>query len=246
MPLLLKDYCLNTTEENSLIIKIPKSSISSENTEHNLIKYTISLTPHLRELSSIFTLCAIKVSLNSNKTIGFFCKKVDKNGLEQMLFGFPGDFFMGTYNIWTEPVFPIPLSLAINSKLLIQFSTENTCEFPDIEIRMCPFHDITNLHPQVFVYKTRKNEEDCAIVSGIYFPLNGFVQKPMLRTQLLPATYKLIPSMKLLSSDWKDSSQYQTEFSTVKLLEDAVTNGIFGGQFTTHSDFEKDCTVLVQ
>jgi len=227
---------------DSTIVHIDKIHITKYEIEYNRFKYAVHIAPIVIGFSSMITLCGIKISTNYNGVLGFFCEKTDGKGLSQTLFGFPGDFFMGESGKWVEPVYPIPSSLAVTSNLVISFSLEKTCAFPDIEICFCRFKDINNLYPQVFVYKTRKNNEDCAVVSGIYYPQRGFVQKQFLKSQILPTTYKIVPSIRLLGNTWKDDSMYQTEFATLKHLEDTIAEGHLGGDFTVHTDSDKDCT----
>jgi hypothetical protein len=225
---------------NSVILKIPRHNIKASNTESNRINYNVSIAPSLSEFTNMWALCGIKVSTNTTEALGFFCEKVDKTGFQESLFGFPGDFFMGQRNIWAEPTYPIPRMLATISNLVIKIPLGLDCDFPDVEIRLCAFRDINNIYPQVFMYKTQKNENNCAVVGGIYYPSRGFIQTKFLQTKLLPPTYKIIPSIKILKNDWKDDTLIQTEFSTVDQLEEAVTNGRFGGGFITHSDVETD------
>lgn len=243
----LKDYQQKSPEKFHTIKVEDANHIQIKKIDHDRIQYTVAISKILKFQPIYQSLCGIKVTSNSENILGFFCEAFDKTGFKQALFGFPGDFFMGKCNTWIEPIYPIQILLAQDSQLQICFTLENTCDFPIIEIRMCSFIDISkHPYPQVFVYKTRKNGEDCAVVGGIYYPARGFIPKSVHSNQNLPASYKIIPSFRILSNGWKDTSLEQSEFATFKELEDAIANDRFGGGFVPSSDYDKDYQEHVQ
>lgn len=249
----LKDFPVirsyGTKESHSKIISIDPMHIVSRPALYEKTEYDIQLYPQLVGLSLNWTICAFRIYAEFSETLGLFLKQTDKTGFTQSLFGFPGDFFMGNSGNWIEPIYPIPLALAVSSKMSMNFSIPSTQMMPRVELYLHYFSDVTPIYPQVFVYKTKKNGEDCAIVGGIYYPQYGFKQKRNMSSELLPISYKIIPSIKILHEKWLDVSQYQIEFVTVKQLEENVTAGLFGGGFNSfemNTDFDTNSTRFVQ